>query len=143
MKEDMNRNHEYPFIVVMDEDGYHIIWPDLPGCNTHGDTLEEAIGNIDDALGSYLGALEKLGKELPKPTVLSPEYSGKLVLRMPTWLHRDCAYLAELQEVSLNQLLVSLISYALGHIKGTNSDTRQPKKKKTKKTSKKPEKIKA
>ena len=50
------------------EGGYSVVFPDLPGCITQGDTLEEAIEMADDAaLGWLLTSLEA-GEELPHPT---------------------------------------------------------------------------
>jgi len=37
-----------------EEGGYIAYAPSLPGCNTQGDTLEEAEKNITDAIGLYL-----------------------------------------------------------------------------------------
>ena len=34
--------------------------PDLPGCTSAGDTLDEALGNAEDAILSYLGMLAML-----------------------------------------------------------------------------------
>lgn len=49
-----------------DEGGYSVEFPDLLGCITQGDTLEEAIEMAEDAaLGWLLDELEN-GKEIPK-----------------------------------------------------------------------------
>ena len=42
--------------------------PDLPGCTSAGDTLDEALGNAEDAILSYLGVLADDGKPLPGPS---------------------------------------------------------------------------
>lgn len=59
----------YPACFYVEkEGGYTVIFPDLPGCITQGDTLEEAIEMAEDAaLGWLLLSLEK-GEELPKPS---------------------------------------------------------------------------
>ena len=46
--------HFYPSIFVPDETGYCVSFPDLPGCFTEGDTLEEAYEMAFAALGLYL-----------------------------------------------------------------------------------------
>jgi len=38
----------------MDEGGYSVSVPALPGCISQGETVEEAIANIRDAIGLYL-----------------------------------------------------------------------------------------
>ena len=51
-----------------DDGGYSVVFPDLPGCITQGDSLEEAIEMAEDAaLGWILTSLEN-GEELPNHT---------------------------------------------------------------------------
>ena len=40
--------------------------PALPGCMTEGDTFEEAVEMIKDAMGGYLAVLKKEGQEIPE-----------------------------------------------------------------------------
>lgn len=47
---------------------YGVTVPDLPGCTSAGDTLDEALGNAEDAILSYLGVLVEDGKPLPAPS---------------------------------------------------------------------------
>ncbi len=48
------------------------VWfPDLPGCFSGGDTLEEAIRNAADAIGLYAEALAREARTLPAPRALS------------------------------------------------------------------------
>ncbi|MEW5938698.1 MAG: type II toxin-antitoxin system HicB family antitoxin [Chloroflexota bacterium] len=48
-----------------DEDGFTVIVPDLPGCVTFGETLEEATDMADEAIGLYLESLHEHGEEAP------------------------------------------------------------------------------
>ncbi len=41
--------------------------PDLPGCHTQGETLEEALAMAKEAIEGYLETLEGEGTPLPKP----------------------------------------------------------------------------
>jgi predicted RNase H-like HicB family nuclease len=43
-------------ILIPDEDGvgYTVEVPSLPGCISEGDTLEEALVNIQDAIAEYI-----------------------------------------------------------------------------------------
>jgi predicted RNase H-like HicB family nuclease len=44
------------------------IWfPDLPGCFSAGDDIDEALRNAPEALALYVEALEKDGRPLPQP----------------------------------------------------------------------------
>jgi len=45
---------KYPVVVHKSEYGYDIHCPLLPGCHSQGDTLEEAMENIKDAITTYL-----------------------------------------------------------------------------------------
>lgn len=44
----------YPVIFFKDSQGYSCRVPDLPGCFSYGDTLEEANESVTDAIGLYL-----------------------------------------------------------------------------------------
>ncbi len=45
---------KYPVVVHESEYGFDVHCPMLPGCNSQGDTLEEAMDNIKDAIVTYL-----------------------------------------------------------------------------------------
>ncbi len=49
------------FKVVLepsDEGGYTVFVPSLPGCISEGDTVEEALSNIQEAIELYLEPVE-------------------------------------------------------------------------------------
>ena len=56
------------FKVVLEQDitdsGYTVTVPELPGCITEGDTVEEALTNAREAILGYLEALEKEGHSI-------------------------------------------------------------------------------
>ena len=61
----------YPACFYKEESGYSVVIPDLPGCVTQGETLEEAIQMAEDAaLGWLLTALEE-GEKIPEPTEIN------------------------------------------------------------------------
>ncbi len=64
---------DYPVIVqpLSEEDGggYAAIVPDLPGCMSDGDTPEEAIVNVRDAILAWMEAAEDVGHTVPPPSV--------------------------------------------------------------------------
>lgn len=47
------------------EGGYTVTVPALPGCISEGDTLEEALENIKDAIEGYLRVMAKNGRKIP------------------------------------------------------------------------------
>ncbi len=46
-------------IIEKDDDGYFAYVPDLPGCQSQGDTFEEALENIREAAELYLETLPR------------------------------------------------------------------------------------
>lgn len=59
----------YPAVFHQEDDGgFSVYFPDLLGCVTEGDTLEEAIGMAEDALGIYLFTLKEDKEDAPAPS---------------------------------------------------------------------------
>ena len=63
--------------VILEEDpdgGYTVHCPALPGCFSQGDTKEEAIKNIKEAILAYLESLEKDKENIPEDveTIIVP-----------------------------------------------------------------------
>ena len=60
------------------------VWfPDLPGCTSGGDDIDEALRNAPEALELYAESFEEDGKPLPRPRTLTelksdPEIAGDL-----------------------------------------------------------------
>ena len=48
----------YKIAIHRSEEGISVSVPALPGCWSEGDTVEEALANIQDAIRDYLAALE-------------------------------------------------------------------------------------
>lgn len=62
----------YPAIFTPEDDGsYSIVFPDLEGCYTCGDNLEDSIEMAEDALALVLYGYEKDGREIPAPSARS------------------------------------------------------------------------
>ena len=62
----------YPAIFTPEDDGsYSIVFPDLEGCYTCGDNLEDGIEMAEDALALVLYGYEKDGREIPAPSARS------------------------------------------------------------------------
>jgi antitoxin HicB len=115
---------DYPFeIRPLSKDeggGYAITFPDLPGCRSDGTTPEEAIENGRDALESWLAVAREFGDELPKPF---SAVSGRFVQRVPRSLHAQLIAQAKVEGVSLNTLVVSIVSQGLGQRQAESSKT--------------------
>jgi predicted RNase H-like HicB family nuclease len=48
---------KYKVLLEKSEEGYSVSCPGLPGCWSQGETEEEAIENIQDAIQEYLAAI--------------------------------------------------------------------------------------
>lgn len=77
---------------------------EFPSLAAHGDTQEEAIREIKGVLSFVISDLFENNEPIPEPFG-KRSYSGRLVLRMPEYMHRQLALEALQQGVSLNQLL--------------------------------------
>jgi antitoxin HicB len=101
---------QYPFQVIADPDGgYVILFPDLPGCMTQAETVDEVPAAAEGARRSWISAVYQDGEEVPLPSY-PEEYSGKFVARLPRSLHRQLAEQAERQGISLNHHVATLLS---------------------------------
>jgi len=49
---------KYKIAIHRSDEGISVCVPALPGCWSEGDTEEEALANIQDAIREYLAALE-------------------------------------------------------------------------------------
>ena len=68
--------HGFKFNVVIEEDedgGYIAEVPSLPGCHTQGDTPEEVLKNIKEAISLYI---ETIGARIP------PEYMERELIEV-------------------------------------------------------------
>lgn len=100
---------QYPFNVVADPDGgYVIIYPDLPGCMTQVETVDEIPGAANEIRELWIQAQYEDGGEIPSPSY-PEEYSGKFNVRIARSLHRRLAESAEHEGVSLNQYVMALL----------------------------------
>ncbi len=110
------RELSYPFLMrhLTDEEGggFLIEYPDLPGCISDGETIAQTIENGEDAVRCWLTAAKESGRKVPKPG--EDCQSGKWVQRVPKSLHTRLATRAKMEGISLNTLVVSMISAGLG-----------------------------
>ena len=100
---------QYPFVVHADPDGgYVIVYPDLPGCLSQAETLDEIPVMAEDARTGWIETEYEEGRNIPEPS--HQDYSGKFNVRIPKSLHRALADAAAQDGVSLNQYVVMLLS---------------------------------
>lgn len=57
---------KFQVVFEQEEDGgYVVTCPSLPGCISQGDTKEEALANIQEAIVGYMESLRKHGESIP------------------------------------------------------------------------------
>jgi predicted RNase H-like HicB family nuclease len=91
------------------ENGYTALYPELPGCISTGDTVEEALKNIADAKKEWLKAALESNVNIAEPDSLA-QYSGQFKIRMPKSLHKSLAERSKQEGISMNQYCIYLLS---------------------------------
>jgi predicted RNase H-like HicB family nuclease len=113
----------YPAIFHKENGSFWVEFPDLDGCQSEGDTLEEAISMAQEALGLYLVALEEDNIKPKEPSDISSLQSEansfstyvscdinkyrrnnkavKKTLTIPDWLNKE----AEKRHVNFSSVL--------------------------------------
>ena len=116
----MNKTTEYyaslPYTIELRNtpgEGWFARVRELPGCMSQGETAEDAIANIQEAMHLWLEVSLEQGDAIPEPRP-DEEYSGKFVVRVPRSLHRDLAEIAEREGVSLNQYINTALAQSVG-----------------------------
>ena len=98
-------------IVKYPDGGYFIEVKELPGCMSEGDTIEEAFEMIEDAMRAWIETALEDNKTIPIPEVMRKnQYNGKVLVRMPTILHKSIAEEAKANGVSINTYIVTMLS---------------------------------
>lgn len=94
-----------------DGGGFVAIVPELPGCMSDGETREEALYNVRDAIVSWIEAAEALGRSVPEPKAYMDRMpSGKFMTRIPKSLHAQLIQMAEAEGISLNGLVTTMLA---------------------------------
>ena len=100
----------YPFNIIADTDGGYVIeYPDLPGCMTQVESIEEIPHMAEDARRGWITVAYEDGQDIPPPGQPAA-YSGKFNLRIPRSLHRALVEGAAREGVSLNQYVTMLLA---------------------------------
>ena len=78
---------EYPIAIHKDKNSFfNVTVPDLPGCFSTGETIDQALNTIKEEILSRLKILAEKGEIAPTPSeiekyYMNPDYAGA------TWLH--------------------------------------------------------
>jgi predicted RNase H-like HicB family nuclease len=65
------KTYRFSVIIEKDQDGYYAFCPELQGCYTQGETYEEALENIKDAIRLHVESRIEAGEEIPQSESIS------------------------------------------------------------------------
>lgn len=101
----------YRMEIVPDtlEGGYAVCYPELPGCITCGDTMEEVLRNAEDAKRVWLEACLEDGIRIPEPEGDFP-LPGKEILWIPKPLHNKLTEKASAEGISADEYGTDILS---------------------------------
>lgn len=87
---------------------------ELPDVRDYAGSAEGAYDLAIDTIETSAVAFAEEGRLFPSPTIPQDDFSGRVTLRLPKTLHRTLATEAEAEAISLNYLIVSILSYHHG-----------------------------
>ena len=90
--------------------GYLVEYPDIPGCMSDGETIEEAITNGREALLDCMEVFKESGRKIPKASIEAAQWRQ----RLPRTLYSKLTKQAENEGVSINSLVTAIIVEAIG-----------------------------
>jgi predicted RNase H-like HicB family nuclease len=92
---------EYLVVYEKCETNWSAFSPDIPGCGSLGDTIEDTRANMREAIKIYLNETAKAGDPIPEPTATTVDFEefdpG----------HETKQYMVEWLSVSLPQLVAA------------------------------------
>jgi antitoxin HicB len=63
---------DYPIVIeplpASDGGGFAALVADLPGCMSDGETQQEVVANVQDAIRAWIEAAEEMGRSVPPPS---------------------------------------------------------------------------
>lgn len=100
----------YRLEISQGEFGAFVVrYPELQGCITQVENLEDAIPAAKEILTEWLELALEDNQEIPFPRTTG-DYSGKFLIRISKSLHRELSESAEAEGVSLNAYVMELLA---------------------------------
>jgi len=105
----MGLNYRIEIIKDDEDGGFALCCPELRGCITCADTIENGLKMIEDAKMCWFEACIEDNIPIPEPGNLE-DYSGQFKLRLPKSLHKTLAEKSRQEGISMNQYCLYLLS---------------------------------
>jgi antitoxin HicB len=113
---DQHLDAPYEISLVRREEEGACTWTaqvvEFPGCEARGDTEDEALAELRDAMVQWVEDALANDRPVPPPRAANV-HSGRLLVRMPPTLHSDLARAADREKISLNTLIVGILGGAV------------------------------
>jgi antitoxin HicB len=110
-----HRFEDYAFRIeplsAEDGGGFLITFPDLAGCMSDGESVEEAILNGRDAFEQWAAVQLEERREMPKPGAEAE--AARFVQRLPRYIHQRLTDAARQEGVSVNTLVTTFVAEGL------------------------------
>lgn len=81
----------YEAVIEPDEIGFSVQFPDIPGCSTQGDDMQEACEMASDVLGLMLQTMRETGREWPEPTYGRGSDGERRIVAFAVAIDDDCS----------------------------------------------------
>ena len=108
----INTDHYAYRVVWSEEDQEHVaLCSEFPSLSWLAPTPEGALRGIRKTVAEVVADMRENGEKIPEPLV-SRNYSGKFMVRIPPEIHRQLAMEATEEQISLNRL----VSAKLAHV---------------------------
>ncbi len=75
----------YPIAIEPRRKGYGVVVPDLPGCFSAGDTLEEAMTMAEQAIVAWIETTIDAGQDIPQPSGIEALHKAQEEWKGWTW----------------------------------------------------------
>jgi predicted RNase H-like HicB family nuclease len=106
-----NSIDKYTYRIEWSEvDQFHVArCLEFPSLAAHGDTIEEALREIEYVVAESVKWMQEEGEAAPEPLGLK-KFKGLLTLRIPPEKHRDLAIRCAEEGISLNRFILSRLA---------------------------------
>ena len=102
-------NYRIVLTYLEEKDQFKASAPELEQCEVEAATRSEALAQLEEEIAARLENMKSQGIEPPQP-IDQQEFDGKLSVTVSSTLHRELTFLAELEKVELEALVVELLT---------------------------------
>ena len=105
-------NLSWSYNIVPEDDYYVVYVNELPRVASDGETIEEALKNVNDAIYCAIEGMLDLGMEIPVPFDRS-KFKGQIPYRTSSEIHYKLAMYASQKHMSVNKIIDGFVRKGL------------------------------